>query len=216
MLGISALIIVLALLLATFWSRLDSIHVPQLVAYTIGWFIATATTLGMALFLMWANDRREVDRSRRAMRLNFDHAIMAMLDLAHKFTARLDRNIIGSAIESAQKQIIAASARLKRFENKLTAFPPVALNAYAELENEIDVALEDLNDLHRRVRSERDTAFPKFGFEVMDRLSRFNDYLGMIHPKETEASREVRRHSFGVADLDPEFLEETAIAIRRA
>ncbi len=203
-------------LVAAFWSQLDSIHFPRIVAYTIGWFVATATTLGMALLLMWINDRREVDRSRRAMRLNFDHAIMAMLDLTHKFTARLDRNIVGSAIESAQKQIIAASARLKRFENKLTAFPPTALNAYAELENEIDVTLEDLNELHRRIRTERDTAFPKFGFEVMDRLSRFNDYLGMIHPKETDASREVNRQSLEAAKLDPEFVEEKSVAVRRA
>ena len=203
-------------LVAAFWSQLDSIRFPRIVAYTIGWFVATATTLGMALFLMWINDRREVDRSRRAMRLNFDHAIMAMLDLAHKFTARLDRNVVGSAIESAQNQIIAASARLKRFENKLTAFPPTALNAYAELENEIDVTLEDLNELHRRIRTERDTAFPKFGFEVMDRLSRFNDYLGMIHPKETDASREVNRQSVEAAMLDPEFVEEKSVTVRSA
>lgn len=203
-------------LVATFWAQLDSIRFPRIVSYTIGWFVATATTLGMALFLMWVNDRREVDRSRRAMRLNFDHAIMAMLDLAHKFTARFDRNVVGSSIESAQKQIIAASARLKRFENKLTAFPPAALNAYAELENEIDVTLEDLNELHRSIRTERDTAFPKFGFEVMDRLSRFNDYLSLIHPKETDASREVLRQSVEAATLDPEFVEEKSVAVRRA
>jgi len=203
-------------LVAAFWTQLDSIRFPRIVAYTIAWFVATATTLGMALFLMWVNDRREVDRSRRAMRLNFDHAIMAMLDLAHKFTGRLDRNVVGSAIESAQKQIIAASARLKRFENKLTAFPPTALNAYAELENEIDVTLEDLNDLHRRMRNERETAFSKFGFEVMDRISRFNDYLGLIHPKETDASREVSRQSAEAAKLDPEFAEEKSVAVRSA
>src|ERR1700722_17040189 len=220
--GVASLLLIVVsvaaaiVLVAAFWSQLDSIRFPRIVAYTIGWFVATATTLGMALFLMWINDRREVDRSRRAMRLNFDHAIMAMLDLAHKFTARLDRNVVGSAIESAQKQIIAASARLKRFENKLTAFPPTALNAYAELENEIDVTLEDLNELHRRIRTERDTAFPKFGFEVMDRLSRFNDYLGMIHPKETDASREVNRQSVEAAMLDPEFVEEKSVTVRSA
>jgi hypothetical protein len=203
-------------LVATFWTQLDSIRFPKIVAYTIGWFVATATTLGMALFLMWISDRREVDRSRRAMRLNFDHAIMAMLDLAHKFTARHDRTVIGPAIESAQKQIIAASARLKRFENKLTAFPPAALNAYAELENEIDVTLEDLNELHRRIRNERETTFPKFGFEVMDRLSRFNDYLGMIHPKETPASLEVTRQSLVADEVDPKSGEENAVTIRRA
>ena len=203
-------------LLAEFWSQLDAIHVPTIVAYSVGWFVATATTLGMALFLMWMNDRREVDRSRRAIRVNFDHAIMAMLDLAHKLTARLDRNVVAPAIESAQKQIIASSARLKRFENKLTAFPPVALNAYGELENEIDVTLEDLNELHRRIRTERETVFPKFGFEVMDRLSRFNDYLGMIHPKETDASMEVRRQ-FVETPVQPknEFVEETGMAVRR-
>jgi hypothetical protein len=207
---------VAGLTVSTFWSQLDAIRVPPIVAYTIGWFVATATTLGMALFLMWMNDRREVDRSRRAIRVNFDHAIMAMLDLAHKLTARLDRNIVGPAIESAQKQIIASSARLKRFENKLTAFPPVALNAYAELENEIDVTLEDLNELHRRIRTERETVFPKFGFEVMDRLSRFNDYLGMIHPKETDASNEVRRqHVEPAAQPASEVAEETAMAVRR-
>ena len=205
-------------LVAVFWAQLNAIHFPRIVAYTIGWFVATATTLGMALFLMWINDRREVDRSRRAMRLNFDHAITAMLDLVQKFTVRPDRAAIGPAIESAQKQIIAASARLKRFENKLTAFPPSALNAYAELENEIDVTLEDLNDLHRRIRTERETAFTKFGFEVMDRLSRFNDYLGLIHPKETDASREVMRQSLEEAALDPEFVEEKekSVAVCRA
>lgn len=207
---------VAALLVGVFWSQLDAIRVPAIVAYTLGWFVATATTLGMALFLMWMNDRREVDRSRRAIRVNFDHAIMAMLDLAHKLTAHLDRNIVGPAIESAQKQIIASSARLKRFENKLTAFPPVALNAYAELENEIDVTLEDLNELHRRIRTERETVFPKFGFEVMDRLSRFNDYLGMIHPKETDASKEVRRQFVEPAKQSTgEVVEETAMAVRR-
>jgi len=207
-----------ALLVAAFWSRLDAIRIPAIVAYTIGWFVATATTLGMALFLMWMNDRREVDRSRRAIRVNFDHAIMAMLDLAQKLTARLDRNVIGAAIESAQKQIIASSARLKRFENKLTAFPPVALNAYAELENEIDVTLEDLNELHRRIRTERETVFPKFGFEVMDRLSRFNDYLGMIHPQDTDASNEILRHQSVEPTDEPahaEPVEETAVAVRR-
>ena len=80
---------------AAFWAQLDSIRFPRIVSYTIGWFVATATTLGMALFLMWVNDRREVDRSRRAMRLNFDHAIMAMLDLAQKFTVGPDRNVVG-------------------------------------------------------------------------------------------------------------------------
>src|ERR1700761_1408265 len=79
-----------AMLVDVFWSRLDAIRVPPIVAYTIGWFVATATTLGMALFLMWMNDRSEVDRSRRAIRVNFDHAIMAMLDLTRKLTARLD------------------------------------------------------------------------------------------------------------------------------
>ncbi len=208
---------VVSLLVATFWSRLDAIRVPAVVAYAIGWFVATATTLGMALFLMWMNDRREVDRSRRAIRVNFDHAIMAMLDLTHKLTARLDRNIIGHAIESAQKQIIASSARLKRFENKLTAFPPVALNAYGELENEIDVTLEDLNELHRRIRTERETVFPKFGFEVMDRLSQFNEYLAMIHPKETDASNEVRRQVAEPPMQQPNdvVVEETAMSLRR-
>lgn len=192
---------------------------PHLIAYAIGWFIATATTLAIALFLMWVVDRREVDRSRRAIRLNFDHAITAMLDLVNKFTTTTDRNLIGVAIESAQKQIIAASARLKRFENKLTAFPPAALNAYAELENEIDNTLEELNDFHRKVRIDRESRFPKFGFEMLDRLTRFNDYLGCIHSRETDASRAIRRYEMQPTEPisdDPGEVDASAIVVRRA
>jgi hypothetical protein len=206
-----------ASVLNMYWDRLDQIQLPRLVGITLGWFVATATTLGIALFLMWVVDRREVNRSRRAMRLNFDHAITAMLDLAKGFTTSIDRNSIGRAIESSQKQLIAASARLKRFENKLTAFPPAALNAYSELENEIDVALEDLNDLHRRVRIDRESKFPTFGFEVMDRLTRFNDYLGQIHPRDTVASLAVRRSSLESAPVPTSTVpDESTAIVRRA
>ncbi|MEP6484002.1 MAG: hypothetical protein ABJB01_06100 [Rudaea sp.] len=216
-LAIVALIAVAVVLLTQYWDRIDQIRLPNLVGIALGWFIATGTTLGIALLLMWVADRREVNRSRRAMRLNFDHSIMAMLDLAKEFTTSIDRNSIGRAIESSQKQLIAASARLKRFENKLTAFPPAALNAYSELENEIDVTLEDLNDLHRRIRIDRENKFPTFGFEVMDRLTRFNDYLGQIHPRETDASLAVHRTSLESAPVPTSSaVEENAIEVRRA
>ncbi len=218
-LGVLVFLCATLVLIDTFWAQIQSLHVPRLVGYAIGWFIATATTLCIALFLMWVADRREVDRSRRAIRLNFDHAITAMLDLAKKFTSTTDRNLIGAAIECAQKQIIAASARLKRFENKLTSFPPTALNAYAELENEIDITLEDLNELHRKLRIDRESRFPKFGFEVMDRLMRFNDYLGCIHSRQTVASLAIKqfegRQDEGISET-PTAIEDSPISIRRA
>jgi hypothetical protein len=210
---------VMLYLVDAFWTQIHDLHVPRLVGYTIGWFIAMASTLAIALFLMWVSDRRDVDRSRRAIRLNFDHAITAMLELAKKFTASADRNDIGLAIESAQKQIIAASARLKRFENKLTAFPPVAMNAYGELENEIDNTLEDLNELHRKVRIDRESRFPKFGFELMDRLTRFDDYLSQIHSRETHASRAMKRYNLHHADQvvsAHEVEQPTNVIVRRA
>ncbi len=200
-LSVVAIFAIAGVLLAQFWDSLDHIRMPKLVGIALGWFIATATTLGIAFFLMWANDRRDVDRSRRAIRLNFDHALIAMLDLARNFSTSTDRNLIGASIELAQKQIIASSARLKRFENKLTAFPPASLNAYADLENEIDVALDELNDLHRRARVERESRFPKFGFEVLDRIARFEEHLTLIHVHATDASRRVRE--FAASSQNP-------------
>jgi hypothetical protein len=195
--GLIALIIVFAAvgtIVGAYWTRLEQIHVPTVVAMALGWFVAVGSTLGIALLLMRVNDQREVNRSRRAIRLNFDHALMAMLDLAHHFT-KADRNQIGPGIESAQKQIIAASARLKRFENKLTAFPPEALNAYADLENEIDVALDELNDLHRKLRTEREGRLAKFGFDLLDRVARFEEFLGAIDARPTPASLAFKRFS---------------------
>ncbi len=175
-------------MIGAFWSELDEFHVPRVLAMAIGWFVAVGSTLGIALLLMWVNDQREVNRGRRAIRLNFDHALIAMLNLADQFTTRTERHEINLSIEAAQKQIIAASARLKRYESKLTAFPPEALNAYADLENEIDVALEELNDLHRKMRSEREGRLAKFGFEVLDRVGRFDEFLTVIDARPTQAS----------------------------
>ena len=175
-------------MVAVYWTQLDHVHVPVILAIAIGWFVAMGSTLGIALLLMWVGDQREVNRSRRAIRLNFDHALMAMLDLVQQFTTEADRHHIGTCIESVQKQIIAASARLKRYESKLTAFPPEVLNAYADLENEIDVALEELNDLHRKSRSEREGRLAKFGFEMLDRVARFDEFLTVIDARPTQAS----------------------------
>ena len=205
-------------LIVAYWSQLSAVHVPPLLEMTIGWFVAVGSTLGLALLLMWVGDQREVNRSRRAIRLNFDHALMAMLDLAHHFTMDADRNQIGLIIESAQKQIIAASARLKRYENKLTAFPPEALNAYADLENEIDVALEELNELHRKLRSERGH-LAKFGFEVLDRVGRFDQFLGIIDARRTQASEAFERY-ITAQETSPEqpvaASVEKAVVVRRA
>jgi hypothetical protein len=168
---------------------------------------------------MWVNDQREVNRSRRAIRLNFDHALLAMLDLVQQFTTNADRTTrIGPAIESAQKQIIAASARLKRFETRLTSFPPDVLNAYADLENEIDVALEELNDLHRKLRGERDARLIKFGFEILDRVGRFDGFLTIIDARRTQASFALERFVMSQdakADVATSSLEN-APTVRRA
>jgi hypothetical protein len=182
-------------MIATYWTQLEELRVPRVLALAIGWFVAVGSTLGIALLLMWMKDQRDVNRARRAIRLNFDHALLAMLDLARQFTAHTERHDINLSIESAQKQIIAASARLKRYENKLTAFPPEALNAYADLENEIDVSLEELNDLHRKMRSERDGRLAKFGFEMIDRVGRFNEFLDIIDARPTQASLAYERLS---------------------
>jgi hypothetical protein len=178
-----------------------------------------ASTLGIALLLMWVNDQREVNRSRRAIRLNFDHALIALLDLAHNFTTSTERNQIGPGIEAAQKQIIAASARLKRYETRLTAFPPEALNAYADLENEIDVALEELNDLHRKLRTEREGRLAKFGFDLLDRVGRFEHFLAAIDARPTQAS--LAFESFSVAEEAPAApapspSTESAVIVRQA
>lgn len=201
-----------------FWSQLDQVHVPKILALTLGWFVAVGSTLGIALLLMWVNDQREVNRSRRAIRLNFDHALMAMLDLAHHFTTVDERALIGPSIESAQKQIIAASARLKRFETKLTAFPPDVLNAYADLENEIDVALEDLNDLHRKLRVDRGGRLSKFGFELLDRVARFDQFLTIIDARPTQASLAFEHFTLTEEPASPAAAAttENAALVRRA
>jgi low affinity Fe/Cu permease len=191
-------------MIVAYWSQLDGLHLPPVLAMAIGWFVTVGTTLGIALLLMWVNDQREVNRSRRAIRLNFDHALMAILDLAHHFTTHAERNQIGAMIEAAQKQIIAASARLKRYESKLTAFPPEALNAYADLENEIDVSLEELNDLHRKLRSERDGRLAKFGFEMLDRVARFDEFLSIIDARPTQASLAFERFALEHNDAPEE------------
>lgn len=219
MIVLTAVFAVAAAIISVYWTQLDNLHVPPVLGMAIGWFIAVGSTLGVALLLMWVNDQRETNRSRRAIRLNFDHALMAMLDLAHQFTTNADRNSrIGPAIEAAQKQIIAASARLKRFENKLTAFPPDVLNAYADLENEIDVALEDLNDLHRKLRNERDGRLVKFGFEILDRVARFDGFLTLIDARRTQASLALERfRATDVAKADAEAPPlENAPVVRRA
>jgi len=204
--------------IVAFWPQLQSMRVPHVLALTIGWFVAVGSTLGIALLLMWVSDQRDVNRSRRAIRLNFDHPLIAMLDLAHQFTTHPERHQINLSIESAQKQIIAASARLKRYESKLTAFPPDVLNAYADLENEIDVALEELNDLHRKLRSERDERLAKFGFEMLDRVARFDEFLNIIDARPTPASLAFER--FAVEDADAPRTEaapeETGAMVRRA
>ena len=208
----------LAGLVAAYWQQLDQVHIPKILELAIGWFVAVGSTLGIALLLMWINDQREVNRSRRAIRLNFDHALLAMLDLAHHFTTDAERNLVGPTIESVQKQIIAASARLKRYEGKLTAFPPEVLNAYADLENEIDVSLEELNDLHRRLRADRDGRLAKFGFAMLDRVGRFEEFLSIIDARPTPAS--VTFESFTLAAEPAPPAEpaqvETAVAVRRA
>jgi hypothetical protein len=219
--GLIALTVVfaaMAALAAVYWVRLEQVHVPAIVAAALGWFVAVGSTLGIALLLMWVNDQREVNRSRRAIRLNFDHALLAMLDLARHFTTNADRNQIGPGIESAQKQIIAASARLKRYETKLTAFPPDALNAYADLENEIDVALDELNDLHRKLRTEREGKLAKFGFDLLDRVGRFEQFLGAIDARTTQASLAFKHFSateehVPQAESPP---TENAVVVRRA
>jgi len=218
LIALGAVFVTAVVLIAVYWSQLDQLHLPPVLAITIGWFVAVGSTLGIALLMMWVNDQREVNRSRRAIRLNFDHPLMAMLDLANHFTIDADRNQIGVIIESAQKQIIAASARLKRYENKLTAFPPEVLNAYADLENEIDVALEELNDLHRKLRSERGR-LAKFGFEVLDRVGRFDEFLTVIDARPTQASVAFERVSI-VQQPSPvpaeQALAESAVVVRRA
>lgn len=219
MIVVTAVFAVAAAIISFYWSRLDDLHVPPVLGMALGWFIAVGSTLGIALLLIWVNDQRETNRSRRAIRLNFDHALMAMLDLAQQFTTNADRNgRINPAIEAAQKQIIAASARLKRFETKLTSFPPDVLNAYADLENEIDVALEELNDLHRKMRNERDGRLVKFGFEILDRVGRFDAFLTLIDARRTQASLAYER--FRVADVTKADAEaatlENAPAVRRA
>ena len=212
-------VFVLALsLIVAFWPQIETVRVPHVLALTIGWFVTVGTTLGIALVLMWVNDQRDVNRSRRAIRLNFDHALMAMLDLAHQFTTHTERQQVNVLIESAQKQIIAASARLKRYENKLAAFPPEVLNAYADLENEIDVALEELNDLHRKVRSEREGRLVKFGFEMLDRVARFDEFLTVIDARPTQASLAFER--FTIVEPDSPRAEsapaQDSAMIRRA
>jgi low affinity Fe/Cu permease len=215
---LSAVFVTAIALIAVYWPQIDELHLPPVLAMAIGWFVAVGTTLGIALLLMWVSDQREVNRSRRAIRLNFDHALMAMLDLAHQFTTHAERNQVGQTIESAQKQIIAASARLKRYENKLTAFPPDVLNAYADLENEIDVALEELNDLHRKLRSERDGRLAKFGFEMLDRVARFDEFLNIIDARPTQASIAFERLSTAQETPPPAAAAtpENSIAVRRA
>ncbi len=218
--GVIALVAVFfaaVMLITAYWSQLDDLHLPPVLAMAIGWFVTVGTTLGIALLLMWVNDQREVNRSRRAIRLNFDHPLMAMLDLSHQFTTNADRNLIGAQIEAAQKQIIAASARLKRYETRLTAFPPEALNAYADLENEIDVSLEELNDLHRKLRSERDGRLAKFGFEMLDRVARFNEFLSVIDARATQASLAFERFAVNDDEMptEPAAREDTAM-VRRA
>ena len=217
LIALAAVFVTVVATIVAYWSQLDHLHIPHVLTIAIGWFLAVASTLGIALLLMWVNDQREVNRSRRAIRLNFDHTLMAMLDLAHHFTMDADRNQIGAIIESAQKQIIAASARLKRYESKLTAFPPEALNAYADLENEIDVALEELNDLHRKLRSERGR-LAKFGFEVLDRVGRFDEFLDIIDARPTQAS--VAFKNFAAAQetsaVDDAAPVENSMAMRRA
>jgi len=214
-----AAVFVLALaLIVVYWPQIETVRVPHVLALTVGWFVTVGTTLGIALLLMWVNDQRDVNRTRRAIRLNFDHALMAMLDLAHQFTTQGERQQVNLLIESAQKQIIAASARLKRYENKLAAFPPEALNAYADLENEIDVALEELNDLHRKLRSEREGRLAKFGFEMLDRVARFDELLTVIDARPTQASLAFERFTIAETDsprADAAPAEDSAM-IRRA
>jgi low affinity Fe/Cu permease len=205
-------------IVVVYWTQLDHFHVPKILEMTLGWFVAVSTTLGIALLLMWVNDQREVNRSRRAIRLNFDHALIAMLDLAHHFTTADERALIGPSIEAAQKQIIAASARLKRYETRLTAFPPEALNAYADLENEIDVALEELNDLHRKLRTERDGRLARFGFDLLDRVARFDEFLSVIDARPTQASLAFESFTLTEEPLSPadSATTENAILVRRA
>ncbi len=218
MIASATLAAALVALVVAYWQQLDNLHIPKILQLALGWFVAVGSTLGIALLLMWVNDQREVNRSRRAIRLNFDHALLAMLDLAHHFTVDSERNLVGPTIESAQKQIIAASARLKRYEGKLTAFPPEVLNAYADLENEIDVSLEELNDLHRRLRADRDGRLAKFGFAMLDRVGRFEEFLSIIDARPTPASLAFERFTLAAehAPTAEAGESESSVALRRA
>ena len=77
------------------------------------------------------------------------------------------------------------------------------MNAYADLENEIDVALEELNDLHRKLRSEREGRLAKFGFEMLDRVGRFDEFLTVIDARPTQASLAFERFAIKDARRPP-------------
>ena len=98
LIGFAAVLVAAIALIAAYWPQLDDLHVPLVLAMAIGWFVAVGSTLGIALLLMWVSDQREVNRSRRAIRLNFDHALLAMLDLAHQFTTHAERNQVRALV----------------------------------------------------------------------------------------------------------------------